>query len=259
MGLLPLLQPPLPGVTDFLYNVWRYLPLVHCSKPFFFAGALLCQLPWRLLARRNRNRESFSSKHEWGYYYSLRGRWVNEEEVWLYFLFNSVLAHFFWYQKHIVQSLGDMDDVRRIGSGISGEVYRMKHRPSGIMLAAKVLFLLIVACTVHFVLLASLAISSLTRFASLQSLWVHLVVFFRVALLLNAVPLQKMIWQQESWEEQRRVLMDLEVMTSHHCPQIVEYYGSAIINVSFGERERVVQRRKGWARPLVCSLKQAVL
>ena len=60
-----------------------------------------------------------------------------------------------------------------------------------------------------------------------------------VTLLLN-VSLQKMIWQQESWEEQRRVLMDLEVMTSHHCPQIVEYYGSAIINVSLGERERMM-------------------
>ena len=41
-----------------------------------------------------------------------------------------------------------------------------------------------------------------------------------------------MIWQHESPEEQQRVLMDLEVMTSQHSPYIVEYYGSAIINVS---------------------------
>lgn len=41
-----------------------------------------------------------------------------------------------------------------------------------------------------------------------------------------------MIWQHDSWDEQRRVLMDLEVMNSHDSPYIVEYYGSAIINVS---------------------------
>ena len=41
-----------------------------------------------------------------------------------------------------------------------------------------------------------------------------------------------MMWHHEKWDEQRRVLMDLEVMNSHHSPNIVEYYGSSIINVS---------------------------
>ena len=40
-----------------------------------------------------------------------------------------------------------------------------------------------------------------------------------------------MLWQNDSREEHRRVLMDLEVMTSQHSPYIVEYFGSAIITV----------------------------
>ncbi|XP_019851593.1 PREDICTED: dual specificity mitogen-activated protein kinase kinase 7-like isoform X2 [Amphimedon queenslandica] len=73
-------------------------------------------------------------------------------------------------------SMEDMLDVKRVGSGISGEVYRMVHNPSSIAIAAK-----------------------------------------------------KMLWQHDTWEEQRRVLMDLEVMNSQHSPFIVEYYGSAIV------------------------------
>jgi mitogen-activated protein kinase kinase 7 len=41
---------------------------------------------------------------------------------------------------------------------------------------------------------------------------------------------KKMIWQYDSSEEQKRVLMDLEIMISQHSPYIVKYYGSAIIN-----------------------------
>lgn len=43
--------------------------------------------------------------------------------------------------------------------------------------------------------------------------------------------MQKMVWLDDN-EERKRILMDLRVMTSHRSPHIVQYYGSAIWNVS---------------------------
>ena len=43
-----------------------------------------------------------------------------------------------------------------------------------------------------------------------------------------------MIWQHDNWAEQKRILMDIEVMNSQHSPYIVGYYGSAIIKVVEG-------------------------
>ena len=36
------------------------------------------------------------------------------------------------------------------------------------------------------------------------------------------------------WGEQKRVLMDLDVMTTQHCPFIVQYYGLIIKEVGVG-------------------------
>ena len=38
----------------------------------------------------------------------------------------------------------DMEEFKRIGSGICGEVYRMVHRPSGMVIGAKVIQLFII-------------------------------------------------------------------------------------------------------------------
>ena len=40
-----------------------------------------------------------------------------------------------------------------------------------------------------------------------------------------------MVWLDEP-EERKRILMDLHVMSNHKSPHIVQYYGSAIWNVS---------------------------
>lgn len=48
-------------------------------------------------------------------------------------------------------------------------------------------------------------------------------------------PVQKMVWLDDN-EERKRILMDLRVMTSHRSPHIVQYYGSAIWNVSIFRR-----------------------
>ena len=38
----------------------------------------------------------------------------------------------------------DMEEFKRIGSGICGEVYRMVHRPSGMAIGAKVFLITII-------------------------------------------------------------------------------------------------------------------
>lgn len=51
--------------------------------------------------------------------------------------------------------MDDMTDVKRVGSGICGEVYRMIHKPSTIAVAAKVQYHL----TVHLITLYPLSLS----------------------------------------------------------------------------------------------------
>ena len=43
-----------------------------------------------------------------------------------------------------------------------------------------------------------------------------------------------MVWLDDQ-EERKRILMDLHVMMSHKSPHIVQYFGSAIWNVSYYE------------------------
>ena len=56
-----------------------------------------------------------------------------------------------------------MTDVKRVGSGICGEVYRMIHKPSTIAVAAKVQHHL----TVHFITLYPLSLYPLSLSLSL--------------------------------------------------------------------------------------------
>lgn len=73
-----------------------------------------------------------------------------------------------------LQNISDITDIIKIGNGISGEVYRLTHKASGITMAAK-----------------------------------------------------KMVWL-DNHEERKRILMDLNVMTTHKSPNIVRCFGSVI-------------------------------
>lgn len=78
-------------------------------------------------------------------------------------------------QKEVTKfKLQDLDNLGEIGRGITGRVFKMLHRPTGRVMAAK-----------------------------------------------------KMEWSGVRGE-QKRVLMDLDVMTAQHCPYIVQYYGVII-------------------------------
>lgn len=90
--------------------------------------------------------------------------------------FSEKMGNLVFGDKAYPVSRADIEDKGKIGNGVTGDVYKVLHRHTGQLMAAK-----------------------------------------------------KMIWVDER-EEQKRVMMDLNVMSVHMSPHIVTYYGSAIWN-----------------------------
>jgi mitogen-activated protein kinase kinase 7 len=101
--------------------------------------------------------------------------------------------------------MNDFDLICAIGNGTCGEVSKMKHKPTGRVLAVKV--------------------SEYGNYVLVQPTG------SRNTLIKKCVSFQKMC-QSFNAEEQKRIVMDLDVvLKSHDCPYIVACLGAYISEV----------------------------
>ena len=131
-------------------------------------------------------------------------------------------------QKFMLSGVEDLQRIRRIGSGVTGEVFQLKHRKTGTTMAAKVIF-----THTHTYTHPSNRALNILKQVFIQAINTHTHAFTSLLSFSTHTHTltQKMVWVDDA-EERKRILMDLHVMSTHNSPYIVQYYGSVLVQVS---------------------------